>query len=178
MEWEKLTAQQQQALTEILQETAQDIRDQFGDEVTKLQQHAAQGRMLARRDGAGITQQPIPPVPDVKRDSAFEKLALDTHRMATYLAYLKAAQAHLSSRGFDIGVGLSEYLAYRTDSLPEGWVKTMAKVMEQAASASYTALYTHAVNVFPQLSMQRLMEWDEQSRQQESLFERLRRMLG
>jgi hypothetical protein len=134
--------------------------------------------MQARHDASGLTRLPIPPVPDVKRDAAFEKLALDTHRSVTYLAYLKAAQAHLESKGFDLGVALSEYMADRTDSLPEGRVKAMAKVMEDAARASYTGLYAHTINVFPHLSMQRFMEWDKQSRQQESLFERLRRMLA
>jgi hypothetical protein len=134
MEWEQLTPAQQQTLIDILQETGQEIRDQYEEEINRLEQHARQGSMQARQDTSGLTRQPIPPVPDVKRDAAFEKLALDTHRLVTYFAYLKAADAHLKSKGFDLGVALSEYMADRTDSLPEGRVKAMAKVMEQVAA--------------------------------------------
>src|SRR5918998_5735244 len=74
MEWEKLTVQQQQDLLALLQEAAHEVRDQVDTELIRLQQRAAQGSMLARRDGAGLSRQPIPPLPDVKRDPAYEKL--------------------------------------------------------------------------------------------------------
>jgi hypothetical protein len=178
MEWEKLTQEQQQELLDLLQEAAQEVRDQYEAEVNRLQQHAAQGSLLARRDGAGLSRQPIPPVPDIKRDGAYEKLVLDAHRLVTYLAYLEACLAHLSAQGYDIGVVLLEDLASRTDSLPAGRVKAAATVMEQAASAAYTQVYTRAVTVFPERAMQRLVEWDDNSRQQDSWLERLRRMFG
>jgi hypothetical protein len=178
MEWEKLTQEQQQELLAILEETAEEVRNQYEAEVNRLQRSAAQGSMLARRDVSGLTRQPIPPVPDVKRDGAYEKLVLDAHRIVTYLAYLEAAQVHLSSKGFDIGVGMAEYFQARTAGMPEGEVKAFAHGLKQAASAAYTELYNRAVTLFPDLAMQRLMEWDESSRQQESLFARLRRMLG
>lgn len=178
IEWEKLTTEQQQGLIEILQESAQELRDQYEEELTRLQQQAAAGQMLARHDTAGFARPPVPPVPDVKRDGPYEKLALDTHRLVTYLAYLDACLAHLSTRGYDIGIGLSEYLAYHTDSLPEGRVKAAAKVMEQAANAAYTGLYTRTVTVFPERAMHRLLEWDESARQQDSWVDRLRRLVG
>jgi hypothetical protein len=134
--------------------------------------------MLARRDGAGLSRQPIPPLPDVKRDPGYEKLVLDSHRLATYLAYLEAAQAHLNVKGFEIGVGMAEYLHARTEAFAEGRVKNYAKVLEEAGRSSYASLHSWAVNVFPELARQRLVEWDENSRQQDSLFERLRRLLG
>jgi hypothetical protein len=177
-EWEQLTQEQQHALIDILQEAAQELRNQYEEEVNRLHHSALQGRMHARRDGAGLNRQPIPPVPDVKRDGAYEKLALDTHRLVTYLAYVQACLAHLSAQGYDIGVGLVEYLAYRTDSLPVGRVKAFAQGLEQAASASYTSLYTRAVNVFPERAMQRVLEWDDASRQQDSWLDKLRRMLA
>jgi hypothetical protein len=178
MEWEKLTTEQQQELTGLLAEAAQEIRDQYGEELIRLQQQAATGRMLAKRDGNGLSRQPMPPLPDIKRDGAYEKLVLDTHRIVTYLAYLDAAQAHLSTKGYDLGVDMAEYLQARTAGLAEGEVKAFAHVLKQAASASYTQLYTRAVSLFPDLAMQRLLEWDENSRQQDSWFVRLRRLLG
>jgi hypothetical protein len=165
MAWEKLTEQEQQVLLDLLQQAAEEIHNEYEEELTRLQQIAAKGSMLARRDGAGIARQPVPPVPDVKRDASYEKLVLDTH-------------PHLSAQGFDIGVVLLEDLASRTDALPAGRIKAAATVMEQAARASYTQLYTRAVTVFPERAMQRLLEWDEQSRQQDSWLDRLRRMLG
>jgi hypothetical protein len=176
IDWETLTAEQQQALLEMLADSAQEIRDEFEGELERLQRIAAQGSMLARRDGTGLARQPIPPLPDVKRDGAFEKLTLDTHRTVTYLAYLEAAQAHLSSKGFDIGVGMAEYLHARTEAFAEGRVKAYARVLEDAGRSSYASLHTWAVNVFPELSRQRMLEWDERSR--ESLFDRLRRLFG
>jgi hypothetical protein len=105
MEWETLTAKQQEAVLKLLAEAAEEIADQYEAELTRLQQPAERGRILAQRDLSGLSRQPVPPVPDVKRDSAYEKLVLDTHRLVTYFAYLNACQAHLSSQGFDIGVG-------------------------------------------------------------------------
>jgi hypothetical protein len=176
--WEELTEQEQQALLDLLEETAVEIRDQYEEELTRLEQQAAQGRLLARRDTAGIARQPVPPVPDVKRDGPYENLVLDTHRLVTYLAYLEACAAHLNARGFDIGLGLAEYLHARTEAVAEGRVKAFAKVLEEQGRSSYTTLHSRAVNLFPERAMQRLVEWDEQSRQQDSWLDRLRRMLG
>ena len=178
MEWEKLTAEQQQELIALLQQAAEEVRDEIDTELTRLRQSAAQGSMLAKRDGAGLSRQPIPPLPDIKRDPGYEKLVLDTHRLATYLAYLEAAQVHLNVKGFEIGVGMAEYLHARTEAFAEGRVKNYAKVLEEAGRSSYASLHSWAVNVFPELARQRLVEWDENSRQQDSLFERLRRLLG
>jgi hypothetical protein len=176
-EGEKLTDAQQQALIDFLQEAAQEIGDQFDEELTRLQQSAAQGRMLARRDAHGLSRQPMPPVPDIKRDGPYEKLVLDTHRLVTYFAYLHACQAHLSSQGFDIGVGMVEYLHARTAGLAEAEVKAFAHGLKLAASAKYMELYNRAVTVFPEQAMQRVLDWDEASRQQDSWFDRLRRLL-
>ena len=178
MEWEKLTTEQQQELLKLLQEAAQEIGDEFEEELTRLQHHAAKGRLLARRDANGLSRQPMPPVPDIKRDGPYEKLVLDTHRLATYLTYLHACQAHLSAQGYDIGVGMAEYLQARTAGLAEGEVKAFAHVLQQAAGAAYTELYNRSVSLFPERAMQRLLEWDETARQQDSWFEKLRRMLG
>jgi hypothetical protein len=176
MEWEQLTTEQQQELINTLQETAEEIRGQYEEEVNRLEQQVAQGSMLAKRDASGLANHPIPPVPDVKRDGAFEKLGLDTHRLVTYLAYLEAAQGHLNVRGYEIGTGMAEYLHARTEAYAEGRVKAYARVLEEAGRSSYASLHAWAVNVFPELSRKRLLEWDERSK--ESLFDRLRRVLG
>jgi hypothetical protein len=177
-EWQKLTEEQQQALLDLLQEATEEIRDQYEEELNRLHQSAAQGRMLARQEGAGLTRQPLPPLPDVKRDPAYEKLVLDSHRLVAYLAYLEAGAAHLNAKGYDIGVGMAEYLHARTEAIAEGNVKAYAKVLEEAGRSVYVSLHTWAVNVFPELARQRLLDWDESSRQQDSLFDRLRRMVG
>ena len=178
MEWEKLTQEQQQELIALLQQAAEEVRDEIDTELTRLRQSAAQGSMLAKRDGAGLSRQPIPPLPDIKRDPGYEKLVLDTHRLATYLAYLEACAAHLNVRGYDIGMGLAEYLHARTEAIAEGRVKAYAKELEVAGRTAYVSLHNWVVNVFPELTRQRLLDWDENSRQQDSLFERLRRLLG
>ncbi|HZA24627.1 MAG TPA: hypothetical protein VFA32_18855 [Dehalococcoidia bacterium] len=175
--WEELTTEQQEALLD-LQEAAAEIRDQYEEELTRLEQQAAQGRMQARWDTAGITRQPVPPVPDVKRDAGYENLVLDTHRLVTYLAYLEASAAHLNVRGYDIGMGLAEYLHARTEAVAEGRVKAYAKTLEEEGRSAYATLHSRAVNLFPERAMQRLVEWDETSKQQDSWSERLRRMLG
>ena len=158
-EWEKLTAEQQRVLSDRLQEAAWEIRGQYEEALSRLNQSAAAGSMLARRDASGLAHQPIPPVPDVKRDAAYEKLVLDIHRLGACLSYLEACLAHLSAQGFDLGVGLAEYLSARTEMLPEGRVKAFARVLEEQGRASYTSLYSRVVNTFPERAMQRLLAW-------------------
>jgi hypothetical protein len=177
MEWETLTAKQQEAVLKLLAEAAEEIADQYEAELTRLQQPAERGRILAQRDLSGLSRQPVPPVPDVKRDSAYEKLVLDTHRLVTYFAYLNACQAHLSSQGFDIGVGMAEYLQARTAVLAAGEVKAFAHGLQQAASAKYTELYNRVVSLFPERAIARVLEWDETARQQDSLFAKMARIL-
>src|SRR6266511_2641720 len=82
-EWERLTQEEQAALIETLTEAAQEIRDQVDAELGRLERSSAAGRMLARVDSAGLARQPIPPLPDLKRDAPYEKLALDLYRLAT-----------------------------------------------------------------------------------------------
>jgi hypothetical protein len=176
--WEKLTTEQQQELLDFLEEAAQEVRDQYEAEVNRLQQSAAQGMLLARQDVSGLTRQPIPPVPDVKRDGPYENLVLDTQRLVMYLAYLEACAAHLNAKGFDIGVGLAEYLHARTEAFAEGRVKAFARTLEEAGRNSYASLHSRVVHLFPERAIERLMEWDETSRQKDSWFDRLRRMLG
>jgi hypothetical protein len=179
MAWEKLTQEQQQELLDLLQETAAEVRTEYEEELARLSMLSHQAGQLARRDAAGLSRQPIPPVPDVTRDRPYENLVLDTQRLVLYLAYLEAAQAHLSSRGFEIGVGLAEYLHARTEALAEGSrVKAFARMLEEAGRNSYLSLHSRVVHLFPERAIQRLMEWDESSRQQDSWVARLRRMLG
>jgi hypothetical protein len=178
MEWETLTAKQQEAVLKLLAEAADEIADQYEAELTRLRQSAAKGSMLARRDGQGLARQPVPPVPDVTGDGAYEKLVLDTHRSATYLTYLAALQAHLSVKGVDVGVGMDEYLQDRTAGIAEPEGKAFARVLHLTARDAYLRLYTRAITVFPERAMERFLEWDETARQQDSWFEKLRRMLG
>jgi hypothetical protein len=176
--WEQLTQEQQQALIAVLKDAASELADQYESELNRLEQSAAAGRMLSRVDGTGLNRQPIPPLPDLKRDPRFESLALDEHRLLTLLGYLQMGLAHLAKQGYDIGVALSEYTFARTEALAEGRVKAHARVLEDTARQAYTGFYSRVVNVFPQLSMQRVLEWDEASRQSDSLWDRLRRLLG
>jgi hypothetical protein len=177
--WEQLTHEQQQALISLLADAAETIRDQYDAELERLEQHAAAGRLLASRDGAGIGRVPIPPVPDIKRDGAYEKLALDLHRLGTILAYLEAALAYLAAQGYDIGVSLAQYTHARTEGLAEGSrVKAYARTLEEQARQAYMSLYSRVVHTFPERAMQRVGDWDEQSRQSDSLWDRLRRLWG
>jgi hypothetical protein len=176
--WEQLTQEQQQALIEVLKDAASELRDQYESELNRLEQSAAAGRMLSRVDGAGISRQPIPPLPDIKRDSAYEKLVLDIYRLAVSLSYVEACLAHLSAKGYDIGTEMASYLHARTEGLAEGRVKAFARTLEDGARASYTSLYSRIVQLFPELAMQRVGEWDESSRQQDSWLDRLRRLWG
>jgi hypothetical protein len=176
--WEQLTQEQQQALIAALADAASELSDQYDAELSKLEQSAAAGRMLAQRDGAGLSRQPIPPLPDIRRDAAFESLALDNHRLGTILLYLKAVLAHLAAEGYDIGVALSSYTHSRTEMLAEGRVKAYARTLEDQARQAYLSLYSRVITFFPERAMQRVGDWDEQSRQNDSLWDRLRRLWG
>jgi hypothetical protein len=176
--WEQLTREQQQALITILKEAAQSIQDQYEEEVEKLTQQAAQGAMLAQRDGLGLNRQPVPPVPDITRDKSYEKFALDSYRLGIGLDYLDAMLAYLIARGYDRGYDLFAYLAARTDMLAEGRVKAAARVLEETGRLAYTQQFSRTVHTFSKLGMQRLHDWDEQSRQQDSWVDKLRRLVA
>lgn len=177
--WEQLTQEQQQALIEVLKDAASELADQYESELNRLEQSAAAGRMLSRVDGAGISRQPIPPLPDIKRDSAYEKLVLDIYRLAVSLSYVEACLAHLSAKGYDIGTEMASYLHARTEAFAEGSrVKAFARTLEDQARQAYMSLYSRIVQFFPEQAMHRVGEWDEQSRQQDSWLDRLRRILG
>jgi hypothetical protein len=182
--WETLTEEQQQTLLDILteverlKEKAAEIADSYEEELLRQQQQAAQGAMLAQRDGAGLNRVPVPPVPDPTREKSYEKFALDSYRLGIGLDYLDAMLAYLIARGYDRGYDLFAYLAARTDMLAEGRVKTAARVLEETGRLAYTQQYSRTVNTFSKLGMQRLHHWDEQSRQQDSWVDKLRRLLA